>query len=322
VLELSKETGLTPEEALRTLKEVRGDVASDVAPSAHKDSRSALQLLKSTQRLPHILTFCADIDNMLGGGVAMGEVTEFCGVPGIGKTQLGIQLAVDVHLPSLFGGAEGEAVYIDTEGSFMPQRAVEIAEAFSLHVSKMANLRNDPALSAAANSVATDKILQSIHLFRIHDYVEQIAVIHTLPGFLDQHPKVKLVVIDSIAFHFRHNFEDFALRSRLLNGIAQRLTQIATDREIAVVLVNQVTTKIGSNGGYLAPALGDSWAHACTSRVMLFWEAGSRFARLYKSPSRKCETVAYNIQAEGVRGVVRKRPRASEQGENPPPGGS
>lgn len=69
----------------------------------------------------------------------------------------------------------------------------------------------------------------------------------------------------------------------------------------AVVLVNQVTTKIGSNGGYLAPALGDSWAHACTSRVMLFWEAGSRFARLYKSPSRKCETVAYNIQAEGVR---------------------
>lgn len=163
----------------------------------------------------------------------MGEVTEFCGVPGIGKTQLGIQLAVDVHLPSLFGGAEGEAVYIDTEGSFMPQRAVEIAEAFSLHVSKMANLRNDPALSAAANSVATDKILQSIHLFRIHDYVEQIAVIHTLPGFLDQHPKVKLVVIDSIAFHFRHNFEDFALRSRLLNGIAQRLTQIATDREIA-----------------------------------------------------------------------------------------
>ncbi len=66
------------------------------------------------------------------------------------------------------------------------------------------------------------------------------------------------------------------------------------------MLINQVTTKVGSTGGYLAPALGDSWAHACTSRVMLFWEEGSRFARLYKSPSRKCDTVPYDIQAEGV----------------------
>ena len=30
----------------------------------------------------HVITFCADMDNMLGGGVAMGEVTEFCGAPG------------------------------------------------------------------------------------------------------------------------------------------------------------------------------------------------------------------------------------------------
>ena len=43
--------------------------------------------------------------------------TEFCGVPGVGKTQLGIQLCVDVQLPECYSGAAGEAVYIDTEGS-------------------------------------------------------------------------------------------------------------------------------------------------------------------------------------------------------------
>jgi RAD51-like protein 2 len=42
--------------------------------------------------------------------------TEFCGVPGVGKTQLGIQLCVDVQLPECYSGAAGEAVYIDTEG--------------------------------------------------------------------------------------------------------------------------------------------------------------------------------------------------------------
>jgi RAD51-like protein 2 len=37
----------------------------------------------------------------------------------VGKTQLAIQLAVDVQIPELFGGNGGEAIYIDTEGSFM-----------------------------------------------------------------------------------------------------------------------------------------------------------------------------------------------------------
>ena len=36
------------------------------------------------------------------------------GVPGVGKTQLGMQLALDVQLPAAFGGIAGTAVYIDT----------------------------------------------------------------------------------------------------------------------------------------------------------------------------------------------------------------
>ena len=34
------------------------------------------------------MTFCVCIDEMLGGGVPLGKVTEFCGAPGIGKTQI------------------------------------------------------------------------------------------------------------------------------------------------------------------------------------------------------------------------------------------
>lgn len=42
----------------------------------------------------------------------LGRITEMCGPPGIGKTQLGIQLAVDVTIPELFGGLGKQAVYI------------------------------------------------------------------------------------------------------------------------------------------------------------------------------------------------------------------
>ena len=70
----------------------------------------------------------------------------------------------------------------------------------------------------------------------------------------------------------------------------------------AVVLINQVTTKFAEKGlkSFLAPALGDTWAHACTSRVMLYWDQGQRHACLYKSPSRKSDTVAYCVTADGV----------------------
>ena len=43
-------------------------------------------------------------------------MTEFCGVPGIGKTQLGMQLCVNVQRPTELGGRGGAAIYIDTEG--------------------------------------------------------------------------------------------------------------------------------------------------------------------------------------------------------------
>ena len=51
--------------------------------------------------------------------------------------------------------------------------------------------------------------------------------------------QVQLIVIDSIAFHFRHDFDDMSLRTRLLNGLAQKLITIAAHHDIAVSFVVQ-----------------------------------------------------------------------------------
>ena len=38
---------------------------------------------------------------MLGGGIPIGQITELVGMPGIGKTQMCIQLALNVQLPKV-----------------------------------------------------------------------------------------------------------------------------------------------------------------------------------------------------------------------------
>lgn len=70
--------------------------ATAVAPANAPPGRlaaaatSALDLLRAeTAPRRRVITFCSDLDRLLGGGVALGRVTEFCGVPGVGKTQLG-----------------------------------------------------------------------------------------------------------------------------------------------------------------------------------------------------------------------------------------
>lgn len=50
--------------------------------------QSAFELLKAEQEQPFIVTFSSKVDDMLGGGIALGKITEFCGAPGIGKTQM------------------------------------------------------------------------------------------------------------------------------------------------------------------------------------------------------------------------------------------
>jgi predicted ATP-dependent serine protease len=56
------------------------------------------------------------------------------GVPGIGKTQLSMQAVLDVQIPAELGGIDGEAVYLDTEGSLMPARIAQMATALESHL--------------------------------------------------------------------------------------------------------------------------------------------------------------------------------------------
>jgi len=129
-----------------------------------------------------------------------------------------------------------------------------------------------------------------------------LAVVDTLESFIGSHPNVKVIIIDSIAFHFRQDFDDMSLRTRRLSQMAQTLMSIAHAHDTAIVLMNHVTTKIlGEGKSRIVPALGDSWAHAATNRVICYWKDGKRFAFLFKSPHLPAAAAEYRISKDGVR---------------------
>ncbi|KAH1068384.1 hypothetical protein GLYMA_03G027600v4 [Glycine max] len=241
-----------------------------------------------------------DLDNILGGGIKCKEVTEIGGVPGIGKTQIGIQLAVNVQIPQEYGGLGGKAIYIDTEGSFMVERVLQIAEAciedmaeYSRHFHK--------DFQACDVKMHPNNILENIFYFRVCSYTEQIALINYLDKFITENKDVKILIVDSVTFHFRQDFDDMALRTRLLSEMALKLMKLAKKFRLAVVMFNQVTTKHIEGSFQLTLALGDSWSHSCTNRIILFWNGNERHAFIDKSPSLKSASAPYSVTTRGIR---------------------
>ncbi|XP_029068049.1 DNA repair protein RAD51 homolog 3 isoform X2 [Monodon monoceros] len=262
--ELSKEVGISKEEALETLQIIRRECLtnktsySGTAESGKKCT--ALELLEQEHTQSFIITFCSALDNILGGGVPLTKTTEICGAPGVGKTQLCMQLAVDVQIPECFGGVEGEAVFIDTEGSFMVDRVVDLANACIQHLQLIAGTHMGEEHPKALQDFTLENILSHIYYFRCRDYTELLAQVYLLPDFLSEHSKV--------------------------------------------ILTNQMTTKIDKNQALLVPALGESWGHAATIRLIFHWDQKRRLATLYKSPSQKDATVPFQITPQGFRDAV------------------
>ena len=308
--DLSKELRITAIEANQIIATVRSALSENQRLANVGVAISALEMCQKASSLRPIITFCKSLDKLLGGGVQIGQITEFCGVPGIGKTQLGIQLALDVQIPEIFTGNGGECVYIDTEGSFMVERVMEMAQSLSEHLMKIAikaikNSKSDVDTSnfqSVAAKMTPERLLQGIHVFRVHNQTEQIAVINSLSAFLQTHTTIKLIIIDSIAFHFRQELQELSNRGRMLSTLAQTLNQLAYDKNLAIVTINHITTRVTGQGTKIIPALGEQWSHCIANRVMMFWQQNdTRTACLIKAPSRPQGFVQYSVTPQGIR---------------------
>lgn len=82
----------------------------------------------------------------------------------------------------------------DTEGSFVIERVVEIAEAVVEHLNEMTADKSKEE-QRAASSFTVNEILSHIFYYRVHDYVEQIAMVNILPRLLHEYPQVGFLFI-------------------------------------------------------------------------------------------------------------------------------
>jgi len=102
------------------------------------DFMDGMEFAERRKDVLYISTGSKNLNELLGGkGIETRAMTEAYGSFGSGKTQLGLTLAVNVQLPVEQGGGGGKAVFIDTEGTFRPDRIKQIAEAIGANPDKV-----------------------------------------------------------------------------------------------------------------------------------------------------------------------------------------
>jgi RecA/RadA recombinase len=170
------------------------------------------------------------IDAMFQGGIRTCCVTEVAGESAVGKSNFLTQLSATVQLPYQLGGLGRSAIYISTEGDFETRRLVEILEAIGQRY--QLPLEERPT---------TDRI----RCFTCRDQEELEHILkYQLPIAVEKFD-VGLVVIDSIAAHYRAEFDSHRTseRTQSVIDLVVRLRRLASKFNFAVVTANQVSER-------------------------------------------------------------------------------
>ena len=269
---------LNPEELANTISidlSLAKSIIKEAISNIDSQPFSASDLLLKEKQRQRISTGSQNLDDLLGGGIYTGEITEISGEFATGKTQICFQLSVNVQLTAIQGGLEGSVYYIDTEGTFSSTRIAQIAEERGFDPKKF--LKN----------IAVTRSQNSDHLMFLIANAKKII----------QERNVKLLIIDSIASHFRAEYigdDKLVNRQQVVMNLAETLKKLLDQFELAIVVTNQVIATIDESlfDKSPHPALGFAWAHRPHQRLLLRKGRGqSRIARMYDSsrlPDREC----------------------------------
>jgi DNA repair protein RadA len=233
----------------------------------------------------YITTGSKNFDELLGGrGIESRAITEAFGAYGSGKTQLGLVLAVRVQLPVEQGGANGKAVFIDTEGTFRPTRIKQISDGLG------------------ANS---EKVLKNIFVARAFNSDHQMLLLEKVNEMVKSGEPIKLLIIDSLTAHFRAEFAgrgQLADRQQKLNRYMHDLMKLAETYNLAVYVTNQVMANPAQMFGDPTVAIGGNIVgHASTYRLYLRrGKQGSRVAKLIDSPNLPDNETVYYVTTGGL----------------------
>ncbi|MDT7864618.1 MAG: DNA repair and recombination protein RadA [Thermoproteota archaeon] len=273
--EISDATGLSYEKALEITENARKLLGFGFI--------TAEEFYKKRQNIGYITTGSKALDGLLNGGIETQAITEIIGEFGTGKTQLCHQLAVNVQLPKERGGLDSNAIYIDTEGTFRPERIIQIAT----------RLKLDPP-----------QVLKRIYYTRAYNSDHQMFIVEEL---LEKMPNfnARLVIVDSLVSHFRSEYpgrENLVVRQQRLNKHIHDLHRIAMLYNAAVVVTNQIVAAPDVFfGNPNRPVGGHIIAHGCTYRLLIRkGKENQRIIKIYDSPMHPESETVFLITEGGI----------------------
>lgn len=247
---------------------------------------NALEFMAKRQDLIQLTTGSKALDNLLDGGVESGSITELFGEFRTGKSQLCHTLAVTCQLPVDRGGGEGKCMYIDTEGTFRPQRLVEIAKHYKLDE------------SVVLGNVAVAKCFNTDH---------QTNLLHEAAAMMSEH-RYALIIVDSATHLYRTDFigrGELASRQQHLARFLRMLQRMSEVYGVACVITNQVVAQVDGGGQFnpdpRKPIGGNIIAHASTTRLYLKKGKGeNRICKVYDSPCLPEAEATFAITGSGI----------------------
>lgn len=234
-----------------------------------------------------LTTGSKQLDTLLGGGIETGSITEVFGEFRTGKSQLCHTLSVTCQLPIDMGGGEGKCLYIDTEGTFRPNRLVSIAERYGLNP-------ND--------------CLDNVAYARAYNAEHQLQLL-TLASQMMAESRFSLLIVDSIMSLYRTDYAgrgELSARQTHVAKFMRTLQRLADEFGIAVLITNQVVAQVdGMSSVYnpdpKKPIGGNIIAHSSTTRLSFKKGRGeTRICKIYDSPCLPESDCVFAIYEDGI----------------------
>ncbi|KAF6038264.1 RAD51 [Bugula neritina] len=280
----------TPKKALIAIKGISEAKADKIIAECNKmvpmGFTTATEFHQKRAEIIQLTTGSKELDKLLGGGIETGSITEIFGEFRTGKTQICHTLAVTCQLPVDMGGGEGRCLYIDTEGTFRPERLLAVSERYQL---------------------SGNDVLDNVAYARAYNSDHQMQLLMQAAAMMSE-SRYALMIVDSATALYRTDYSgrgELSARQNHLARFLRMLLRLADEFGVAVVITNQVVAQVDGAAMFAAdpkkPIGGNIMAHSSTTRLYLRKGRGeTRICKIYDSPCLPESEAMFAINTDGI----------------------